>query len=281
MSNRFTGHDPASGRDTGGVPWQGRTLTGTGFDQDTGEVDSRLAGLLASVVASGGGPSSGEGAPEGAAERELGAERGLVGERELVAAVAAARLIVPILAVPSEVDESSGQPVDAVSDMASVTLVAPDGQQALPAFTSTAALAAWDPTARPVPVTAQRAALAAVQEGCDVIPLDLPAPPGSAAYTLRPSMVWALAQERTWVPAHEDELVARAVADAVAAEPAVAGHRVGAGPGGQLQITLALRPGLTQAQLQILLGAVGERIAADPDTRTRIDAVVFRLTAVP
>ena len=97
----------------------------------------------------------------------------------------------------------------------------------------------------------------------------------------RCSMVWALAQERTWVPAHEDELVAQAVADAVAAEPAVVGHQVGAGPRGQLQITLALRPGLTQTQLQTLLGAVGERIAADPDTRTRIDAVVFRLTAVP
>src|SRR5690606_5460437 len=133
MTHRFSGHDPAAGTDTGGTPWQGRTLTGTGFDSDTGEADARLAELLAQE------------APDPA---------------ELVAAVASVRLIVPIVAAPGEIDDSSGIPVDATSDMASVTLVAPDGQRALPVFTSAAALVAWDPTARPVPVTAQRAALA-------------------------------------------------------------------------------------------------------------------------
>src|SRR5699024_10884891 len=88
--HRFTGHQPASGSDTGGVPWAGRTLTGTGFDDDQGAADPRLSALLAL--------------------REPDRD-----ERELVAAVAAARLIVPIVAVPSEVDESSGIPVDAVS----------------------------------------------------------------------------------------------------------------------------------------------------------------------
>lgn len=251
-SHRFTGHDPAVGHDTAGVPWAGRTLIGTGFDDDTGAADARLAQLLATQDA----------------RRD---------EQELVAAVAAARLIVPIVAVPSEIDESSGIPVDAVSDMASVTLVAPDGQRALPAFTSTAALAAWSADARPVPVTAQRAALAAVQEGCDVIPLDLPAPPGPAAYTLRPSMVWALAMGRHWVPAHRDPAVAAAVAGAVADEPAVLGHELGPGTGGQLQVRLRLTPGLTQTQVQTLVTGIGERLADDQDTRTRIDALAFRL----
>lgn len=251
--HRFTGHHPASGHDTAGVPWAGRTLTGTGFDDDTGAADQRLAALLA--------------LPD--PERD---------ERELVAAVAAARLIVPVVAVPSEIDESSGIPVDAVSDMASVTLVAPDGQQALPAFTSTAALARWDPQARPVPVTAQRAALAAVQEGCHVIPLDLAQPPGPAAWTLRPSMVWALAQGRDWLPAHQDPLVAAAVEQAVAGQPAVAGHRLALGPDGALQVTLALRPGLGQSQVRDLLSAVGERLAGESDSRERIDALAFRLT---
>lgn len=250
--HRFTGHEPSAGHDTGGVPWAGRTLTGTGFDDDTGAADARLTQLLATP----------------AAERD---------EQELVAAVAAARLIVPIVAVPSEVDESSGIPVDAVSDMASVTLVAPDGQRALPAFTSTAALSTWSAEARPVPVTAQRAALAAVQEGCEVIPLDLPAPPGPAAYTLRPSMVWALAMGRVWSPAHRDPHVAAAVAEAVAAEPAVLGHELGGGEGGQLQVGLRLTPGLTQTQVQSLVAAVGQRLSGDEDTRARIDALGFRL----
>jgi hypothetical protein len=252
MTHRFSGHDPAAGTDTGGTPWQGRALTGTGFDSDTGEADARLAELLAQEV------------PDPA---------------ELVAAVASARLIVPIVAVPGEIDDSSGIPVDATSDMASVTLVAPDGQRALPVFTSTAALVAWDPTARPVPVTAQRAALAAVQEGCDVIPIDLAPPPGPAACTLRPSMVWALATGRTWVPAHLDEHVADAVAAAVADEPAVTGHGLEAGAGDALQISLVLRPGLGQADVQALVTRVGERLAADGETRARIDALAFRLRA--
>lgn len=254
--HRLTGHDPAAGHDTGGVPWAGRTLTGTGFDHDTGEADARLRTLLAQ-------PTD---------QRD---------ERELVAAVAGARLIVAIVAVPSEIDESSGIPVDAVSDMASVTLVAPDGQRAMPAFTSTAALAAWSDDARPVPVTAQRAALAAVQEGCDVIVLDLPAPPGPATCTLRTSMVWALAQGRDWLPAHEDPVVVSAAAAAVDGEPAVAGHLLAAGPDGALQVTLALRPGLSQAQVRELLGGVGAQLLADEDARERIDALAFRLTTAP
>ncbi|QFG68825.1 SseB family protein [Ornithinimicrobium pratense] len=250
--HRFTGHEPAAGHDTAGVPWAGRTLTGTGFDADTGAADARLAHLLVTP----------------AAERD---------EQELVAAVAEARLIVPVVAVPSEIDDSSGIPVDAVSDMASVTLVAPDGQRALPAFTSTAALAAWNAEARPVPVSAQRAALAAVQEGCEVIPLDLPAPPGPAAYTLRPSMVWALAMGRVWSPAHQDPKVVAAVAAAVADEPAVVGHELADGEGGQLEVRLRLTPGLTQSQVQSLVAVIGERLADDQDTRTRIDALGFRL----
>jgi hypothetical protein len=252
MTHRFTGHDPAAGADTGGVPWQGRTLTGTGFDHDTGGADATLAELLAR--------------PEESRD-----------PREVVAAVAAARLIVPVVAVPGEIDTSSALPVDATSDMASVTLVATDGQRALPAFTSTAALAAWNPEARPVPVTAQRAALAAVQEGCDVIPLDLPPAPGAAAYTLRASMVWALAMARAWVPAHEDEHVTAALTVVLARETAVRAHRLGPGPQGALQVELSLAPGLTQQQVQELVTRIGEGLAGDGETRARIDALAFRL----
>ncbi|GAA5157070.1 hypothetical protein GCM10011366_15850 [Ornithinimicrobium tianjinense] len=248
MTHRFSSHEPTHGHDTGGVPWAGRTLTGTGFDGDSGTADPELAALLAQE------------APD---------------EVALVAAVGAARLIVPIVAVPSEIDDSSGIPVDARSDMASVTLVAPDGQRAMPAFTSTAALAAWNPDARPVPVTAQRAALAAVQEGCDVIPLDLPAPPGSPAATLRPSMVWALAMARPWRPAHEDEHVAAAVAAALAGESHVVSHTLAGAEGGALRVELELAPGLTQEQVRELLVSVGERIAADGEARARVDALAF------
>src|SRR5690606_37868155 len=47
MTGRFDGHDPRGGHDTAGVPWAGRTLSGTGFDDDTGEADPALAAALA------------------------------------------------------------------------------------------------------------------------------------------------------------------------------------------------------------------------------------------
>ena len=257
MSGRFEGHDPRQGGDTAGVPWAGRTLSGTGFDHDQGTADPDLVAALDD--------------PDD--------------EERLVAAVAAARLLVPVVALPGEVDESSGLAADVSSDMASVTLTAPDGTTALPAFSSTAALAAWDASARPVPVTAQRAALAAVQEGCQVVVLDPPAPgtspkPGERpAYVLRPSMVWALAMARPWLPAHRDEQVAAAVAASVAGEADVLGHELGQGAEGALQVTLLLRPGLDRVGLQALVTRIGEALATDGEVRARIDAIGFALRA--
>ncbi len=245
MAGRFERHDPAAGHDTAGVPWAGRTLTGTGFDDDTGLADPALRAALAE-------PSD---------------------EVALVAAVARARLVVPVVAVAGEVDDSDGPAKDVTSDMAAVTLVAPDGRRALPAFTSLAALASWDASARPVPVTAQRAALAAVQEGCDVIVLDL----AGASHALRPSMVWALAMARDWLPAHADDHVRTAFARAVAAEQDVTGHELGPGPQGALQITLTVRPGLGHEAVQALVTRLGEQVATDGEVRARIDAVAFRL----
>jgi len=105
--------------------------------------------------------------------------------------------------------------LNSATDMAVVTLTSPDGQRALPVFTSLAALSAWDATARPSPVASSRAAQAAVSERCDVMLLDL----GSGhERVLRPSMVWALAQQRDWIPAHTDPFVAQALSRATADE---------------------------------------------------------------
>ena len=253
MSERFEGHDPTQGRDTAGVPWQGRELTSTGFDADEGAADAALLAAL--------------GAPQTSASPERGPARELsAGEEiEVVAAVSAARLIVPIVAVPG---------ADAASDMAAVTLSAPDGRKALPAFTSIDQLAGWDARARPVPVTAQRAALAAIQEGCDAIVLDV----GTAyARELRTSMVWALAMDREWVPAHRDEHVARAVGAATQNEKHIVRWSLDEGQAGALVIQVALVPDLTPAQINEVLQRVGTQIAADGEARARIDAVVFRL----
>ena len=240
-------------RDSGGVPWSGRTLTSTGFDGDVGAADTNLLAALEHVQ----------------------------DETLLMRAVAHARLLVPIVAAPSEVDDSVELMVEqfalnSATDMAVVTLTAPDGQRALPVFSSLAALSAWDATARPSPVASSRAAQAAVSERCDVMLLDL----GSGhERVLRPSMVWALAQQRDWIPAHTDPFVAQALSRATADEEDVIdcvgeGDPAGAGI---LRVVLSLRAGLNADRVQALATRIGEQIATDGEARARIDGLAFTI----
>jgi hypothetical protein len=181
------------------------------------------------------------------------------------------------VAAPTEVDDSGDLAVEKSTDMAVVTLTAPDGQRALPVFSSVESLAGWDPAARPVPVTSALAAQAAVQERCDLMLLDLGT---SGSVVLRPSMVWALAQQREWLPAHEDPFVAQALARVAQDEPDVvawageAGEPAGAGV---LRVVLTLRSGLDATQVQALATRIGERIATDGETRARIDGLAFAI----
>lgn len=239
----------AVGGDSADVPWAGRTLPAGGFDGDTGEADPALLAVLADP-------------PDDVA---------------LTRAVADARLLVPVVAAPTEVDTTGDLAVDTAVDMAVVTLVAPDGRRALPVFSGTGALAAWDPAARPVPVTPARAAQAAVAEGCEVVVVDVAGP---ATRVLRPSMVWALAQQRPWLPAHTDPFVVRAVEAAVRDEPGVTSSALEEGrpPGeGVLGVVLTLRPGLAPEEVRALATRVGERLATDGELRARVDGLAFRI----
>lgn len=215
---------------------------------------------------------------EGAADPALVAALEASDSSALMAALQGARLLVPIVAEPVETEVQDGLTVDKQTDMAAVTLVAPDGERALPVFTSLESIAAWDPAARPVPVTSARAGQAAVSELCDVIVIDVAGPKTSV---LRPSMVWALAQEREWLIPHEDPFVARAVAAALDEESAVRSHVIEEGaPAGQgiLGLVLELTEGLDPSQIQQIATRVGERLATDGELRARIDGLAFRIT---
>jgi hypothetical protein len=242
--------------DSGGLPWSGRELTSTGFDGDVGAADPHLLAALDD--------------PQD--------------ETALMRAVADARLLVPIVASPTEVDNlgDSGEPLvellalSSATDMAVATLTSPDGQRAFPVFSSLAALSAWDATARPSPVTSSRAAQAAVFERCDVMLLDL----GSGhERVLRPSMVWALAQQRDWLPAHTDPFVAQALSRATADEDDVIDCVGEADPAGAgiLRVVLSLRGGLDAARVQALATRIGEQIATDGEARARIDGLAFTI----
>lgn len=240
---------PHDSTDSAGLPWARRELSPSGFETDTGAGDPALRAVLADP-------------------RD---------DLTLMAAVADARFLVPVVAEPTAVDTSGQHPLDAGVDMAVVSLVAPDGRRALPVFTGADALAAWDAQARPVPVTAARAAQAAVSDGCDVLVVDVAGP---ATRVLRPSMLWALAQERAWLPAHTDPFVARSVAAAVADESDVEEHRLEEGrPEGEgiLGVVLRLRSGLDPDEVRAVATRVGERLATDGELRARVDGLAFRI----
>lgn len=96
---------------------------------------------------------------------------------EALAALAQARLLVPVVAVLGEVEhDEQGLAHDKSSDMATVLLQGADGRLALLAFTGTAALRAWNPEGRPVPVSTELAARSALQDGAAALVVDVAGP---------------------------------------------------------------------------------------------------------
>ncbi|MFP5336691.1 MAG: SseB family protein [Actinomycetes bacterium] len=242
-----------TGTDSAGVPWQGRSFTPSGFDGDDGSPDAALAAAVA-VHAAGTGDLA-----------------------DVVAALAAARLLVPVVAALGEGGTSpqTGLPVEKSADMAMVTLRGRDGRVALPVFSGVPALAAWDTAARPVPVDARRAALAAVAEGADVVVLDVAGP--VTVVVPRPA-VWAVAQGRAWTPSPRDPEVAAAVARAADAVAGVDGVRCEPGERAELRVVLAVRPGLDRVALSTLTAAVSGALAASEVVAERVDSLELSVT---
>jgi hypothetical protein len=245
-----TGSDPTNPADSAGIPWAGRTLTPQPFAADDGGADAALAGALA------------------------------VGNLEQVAAaLLTARVLVPVVAVlgdgPAPIGPH-GRPVDKSADMAVATLVAPGGRRALPVFSSAAALADWDATARPVPAEGPRAALSAVQDGCAALVLD---PGGPSPIVLPRPALWSVAQGRRWVPPERDPEVLEAVRAAVEDLPEVTGLRLAAGEAAVLTVVLTVRPGLHADELSALLDAVRAGLSSAEVLAERAESLT--LTVVP
>ncbi|MGQ4490392.1 SseB family protein [Streptomyces sp. SAS_281] len=174
-----------------------------------------------------------------------------------------ARLLVPVVAVLGEVEEDErGLRREKTSDMAVPTLQAGD-RRALPAFTSTASLARWDPQARPVAVPLHQALQAAAHEKADTVVLDLAGP---VAFELTGAALRALAEGRASADPLDDPAVTAAVRAAVAAEPAVLRAHLGPGSAdGTLALVLAADADPAQTA-----GRVARALAADEVLRARL-----------
>ena len=134
-------------------PPRRRDILDTGFGDDDGAVSPDVARALAAHADD---PST---------------------YREALAVLQGARLLVPVVAVLGEVEEGAdGLARDKSSDMATVLMTSSTGRTALMAFTSLESMHRWRADSRPVPVAVPQAARAALQDGADVLLVDVAGP---------------------------------------------------------------------------------------------------------
>lgn len=209
-----------------------------GFAGDDGSADPALTAALAAWAA--GGPAE-----------------------PVYAALVGGRVLVPVVARAVSVDAVTG--ADKETDMMLVTIRGEDGRTALPAFTSLAALTAWNVEARPVPVAATTACLSTVAEEQDLLVLD---PGGPVTFAVEGPALRALAQGRPPVPPLADPDIAAAVAELVAAQAAVTAHRLAPSESADAVLLFTTRSG---ADPQATALALAEGLSAHPLLRERLD----------
>lgn len=209
-------------------------------------------------------PDSGYSDDDGSASPELAAALAAYAENRaaeaaVLAALHTARLLVPVVAVLGETETGpDGLRREKTSDMAVPTIQAPDGRRALPAFTSTAALARWRPEARPVAVPLRQALQALAHEGADTLLIDLAGP---VTYELTGPELRAASLGPGRRDPLEDPAVREALRAATAAEPGVVrAHLIAGQPGSDGTLGLVLAP---DADVTATGGRIAAALAAD------------------
>jgi len=257
-------HDPEShehGRrnsgDSAGVPWEGRSFESNPHAADDGSADPALLDALLRFRA-------GEGS-----------------QVEVVDAFRSARVLIPLIAEKGDEGVGpTGLAVDKTQELAIVTVAAPDGRRVQPVFSSVQAMQNWDASARPIPVPALRAALAASAEDTDLIVLD---PTSDTEFVFRRPAVWAVAQEQPWEPSFLSPDVFSALQESVAHELAVIDVSVAAGDpdarlrGPELIVVLELVDGLERSVLDAVLARLAQRWAADDRIAVLADSLTVKL----
>jgi hypothetical protein len=116
---------------------------------DSGEADPAVTAVLAAYAAGG------------------------ATEHAVLTAVAASRLLVPVVAVLAEANDDG---TEKETEMALPTLIGNDGRKAVIAFTGAGAVKRWRADARPVPVPAARLWPAVASEQADAVVIDVAGP---------------------------------------------------------------------------------------------------------
>jgi hypothetical protein len=243
--------------DSSGVPWEGRTFQDNPHAGDTGET------------------------PADVTERLTAWRAGTGTFTDLVAAFAINRFLIPLVTHAGD-DFDVDHPVmgDKVQELSVITVAGPSGEKVVPAFTSVAAVTTWNSDARPIPIDAQRVALAAASEHTDRIVVN----PGTDSIVLRRPVVWSIAQGNPYIAPWESVEFLAETRDLLAGidnllEIGVAsGDPNASGDGPDVTLLLALPDGLNADQVHTLIAAVQDRISGNDLFVNRVDALTLTLS---
>jgi len=241
--------------DSAGQPWTGRHFEANTNADDDGSAPEHLIEAIRRFRS-----------------RELG-------EAEVLEALRTSRLLIPLVAHLGD-DGVNDHGHEKSQELSIVTVVGPDGRTVLPAFTSVAAMSAWNPVARPIPAEATRVALAAAHEQTDIVVIDATS---ATEFAIRRPALWSLANGERWIPSYLDEEVLTAIAESATGEPAARSVALAPGDpdarlaGPELVVQLTLAPGLAEHELSALLATLQQRWAESPVIAQRVDSMKVQL----
>jgi len=245
--------------DSAGVPWEGRRFESNSSASDDGSAPPEVIRALDAFRAA------------------------TVGESAVIDALRGARVLVPLITEAGEDGHTgAGLRVDKTQELALVTVMGPDGRAVQPAFTSVAAMAKWNPAARPIPVTFANVAVSTASEGTDLVILD---PSNATEFAIRRPALWAISQSLPWIPSYLDTAVLEAFMDAAEPEAAVEAVQLAPGDptarldGPELVVHLTLTAGLDRAGLDAVLGRMRDRWAQSEIIADRVDSLGLRVAS--
>lgn len=194
--------------DSAGVPWEGRSLSDNLFAEDDGSELSEITSALRAFHNS---------------EIEF---------TEVLNSFKDSRVLIPLVpkAAGTKLGQH-GQKVDTSSDMHIVAIEGPDKLPALPIFTSSDKLSAWNSSARPVPVQFERALLAAAAEGQTRVIVN---PGENEWFAIRRPAIESLAKQEHWVSPEQNPEVKSLVSEAISDLPIEGFKLISADPDRQL-----------------------------------------------
>ena len=204
-------------------------------------------------------------------------------EREVLTALAAGRLLVPVVAVlPGAARRPAGPGARAASEKASEmalpVLIGLDGRRAIPAFTSQDSMRRWQADARPVPATARQVWQAATEDSCAVV-IDVAGPVPLAVEGAR---LAALARGEAVPSPCADPDVHEVVSDVLAGQLAIASFELRPGDAERdLTIALTLSPGRSGYDVAGLAAQVGDAVMARLGGRLRRGVAIWLGSSQP